>query len=549
MTTKPPTPSLVTSFLACNSQADIAAVLGSTAARLKFHLYAAKAPQYREFFIPKAGGGQRTIAAPPVALHGWQTSLATILTHIYVPKKVAQGFIPSRSIATNARHHLARCLILNIDLADFFPSIHFGRVRGIFLKPPFLFSQEVASTLAQLCTNNGRLPQGAPTSPMLSNFVCRRMDTDLDRFARKYSCRVTRYVDDITFSTNSVRFPLALVAALDPYGASVTLGDELLQLFLKHDFVIQPGKSRVRTRQQRQEVTGLIVNNRLNVPRTYVRRLRAIINSVRRLGFPDAEARYRTLDSTRIHRLAQPPSLHEHLRGKLEYLRMIRGDGDAIYVKYALCARQLRIRVFPVRITGVAAQYVDLIEEALLVVLGFDNVGAQVAQGTAFYLEHVGVVTASHVIANPSVPVMDWRLQRMRPPYLAAAIVGYTADAHLDLAILKTDAAASGALRATAIEPASGDEVRLVGYPNWHSTADRSLNAECTIVQTKVISGLHYSSVGYSLLSGISGAPVLNGDGNVVGTVVNSPRNSTLPNAFLSIAHIPHAAAGKYHSL
>jgi RNA-directed DNA polymerase len=516
--------------LASRTQDDLAAIFGTTVLRLTFHLYSPKAPKYREFTIPKAGGSKRLIAAPPNTVRAWQSYLARLLSDIYQPKHAAHGFVPKRSVATNAMVHLGRTLVLNFDLVDFFQTVHFGRVRGVFLKPPFSFPEEVASTLAQLCTFKGRLPQGAPTSPVISNFVCRRMDTDLDRLAKKHACRVTRYADDVTFSTNLRQFSAELVAAHDPYGAGVTLGNEVLHIISKHDFSIQSAKTRVRTQQRRQEVTGLIVNRRLNVPRDYIRRIRAILNDVRKSGYSSAEAKFRALDGTRIPRAGPPPSLHAHLRGKLEYLRMVRGDGDTLYVEYALRARKLQIEIHPVRITGAAAQLRDFIEESIWVVIGYDAAGSQVAQGTAFVLEHVGMVTAAHVLTGPAVPVAKWSLQSMRPP-------------------LETDAFPAGSLLAADLEPKQQDPILLVGYPNWHSLADRSLMSEWPIVQTKVISGLRYSSVGYPLLSGASGAPVLNVAGQVVGVVVHSAGNSTLPNAFVSIAHVSIAVAGKYHAI
>jgi RNA-directed DNA polymerase len=536
-------------LLACKSQEDLAAFFGITVERLCFHLYSDKSPKYSEFTIPKAGGGTRSIAAPPATLRAWQSSLAELLSFIYVPKDATHGFVSARSVATNASRHLGRNLVLNLDLADFFPTIHFGRVRGLFLKPPFSFSTEVASTLAQLCTHDGRLPQGAPTSPIISNFVCRRLDTDLDRLEKKHSCRVTRYADDITFSTNAPQFPAEIAAAHDPYGAGVTLGAELLHIIAKHNFAVQPAKTRVRTRHRRQEVTGLIVNRRLNVPRAYIRRIRAILNEVRKFGFPTAEAKFTTLDGARMRRTGSAPSLSAHLRGKLEYLRMIRGDGDPVYVKYALRARQLKIEIPPVRITDPATRLRDFIEESIWVVIGHDASGSQVAQGTAFHLEGAGMVTASHVLTQPAVPVTKWSLLSMRPPYSTANIVGYVADPHLDLAILKTDAFLTGSLSASAVEPKPQQHVRLVGYPNWHSLGDHSLMAEGPIVQTKAMSGLHYSSVGYPLLSGASGAPVLSLAGQVVGVVVHSSGHSSFPNAFVSIAHVGVALAGQHHAL
>ena len=148
------------------------------------------------FTIPKASGEKRTIAVPPPVLMAWQRRFCEYLTASYVPKPSVHGFTKGRSICSNASEHVGRRLILNIDLRDFFPSIHFGRVRGLFASHPFNFSNVVASTLAQLCTREGELLQGAPTSPIISNLICRRLDTDLWRLTRSLGCKYTRYADD-----------------------------------------------------------------------------------------------------------------------------------------------------------------------------------------------------------------------------------------------------------------------------------------------------------------------------------------------------------------
>jgi RNA-directed DNA polymerase len=539
-----PSPLSPGSLLALTSQEDVAALFGVPVQRLRFHLYSERAPHYREFHIPKARGASRIILSPPRVLKSWQSRLAELLTATFTPKSEVHGFVRSRGIATNAAAHVARRFVLTIDLQDFFPSIHFGRVRGVFLKPPFSLPNSVAATLAQLCTLNGRLPQGAPTSPIISNLVCRRLDSDLTKLASKHGFRYTRYADDMTFSSNASDIAPELVASHDPYGSAVTLGDELLHLIAKHQFVVQTAKTRVRNRHQRQEVTGVVVNKTLNVPRTYVRRLRAILHNCKKLGYAETEKRFVALDQQRMCRYGSPPTVTTHIKGKLEYLRMIRGAGDLLYVNYALKARRLLIGLPPVRIIGPASRHPDFIEEAIWVVIGKDINGAQVAQGTAFFLEHVGIVTAKHVVENPTVPVAEWSLMSMRPNYPSAHINGYRANPNLDLAVLQCDAETNGFFRAARTHVVSGQAVLILGYPNWHTLADHTLVAHSQVVQMKAIGGFTYSSVVYPLLSGASGAPVLDDQGVVVGVVANSPGNTILPNAFVSIQHVDTARSG-----
>src|SRR5699024_7070708 len=110
------------------------------------------------------------------------------------------GFIPGKSIITNARIHRNKRLVVNIDLKDFFPSFHFGRVRGFFEKNKyFLLSREVSTIIAQLTCYKGSLPQGAPTSPIITNLICQILDYKLLKIAKKYKTDYSRYADDLTF--------------------------------------------------------------------------------------------------------------------------------------------------------------------------------------------------------------------------------------------------------------------------------------------------------------------------------------------------------------
>src|SRR5205814_3311637 len=119
-------------------------------------------------------------------------------------------FIPARSILTNAKPHLRQKFVLNVDLKDFFPTINFGRVRGVLIAKPYCLLPHIATYIARICCRDNALPQGAPTSPIISNMICSRLDRQLLRLARQYRCVYTRYADDLTFSTSMPRFPGAL---------------------------------------------------------------------------------------------------------------------------------------------------------------------------------------------------------------------------------------------------------------------------------------------------------------------------------------------------
>ncbi len=153
-------------FLKLQNRDSVAQLLGLTTKQLNFHLYVLpSAKKYKTFSLPKKSGGIRKISAPASPIKVIQRKLKEVLETIYKPKPSTHGFVSERSIVTNARLHKKRRYVLNIDLEDYFPTIHFGRVRGLFMGNPFYLNDEVATILAQICCHDGVLPQGAPTSP------------------------------------------------------------------------------------------------------------------------------------------------------------------------------------------------------------------------------------------------------------------------------------------------------------------------------------------------------------------------------------------------
>src|SRR6266851_479245 len=163
-------------FTSIASTPDLADLLEVPYGHLNFILYKSPARYpYRRFTIPKRSGAPRQISAPPPAIMALQTKLNHILQLIYQPRPCAQGFILGRSILSNASLHTSKRFVLNIDLADFFPSINVARIRGLFMAPPYGLDPNVATVIAQLCTYDDTLPQGAPTSPIISNMICSRL--------------------------------------------------------------------------------------------------------------------------------------------------------------------------------------------------------------------------------------------------------------------------------------------------------------------------------------------------------------------------------------
>lgn len=309
-------------------------------------------PPYKHFTITKRNGSPRAIAEPRKRLKIVQEQvLAFLEERSGAVRPAVHGFVANRSIVTNAKVHCSPKThqILNLDLQDFFPSITFYRVRGVLRKHPFNFSHHVATVIAHICTLDGKLPQGAPTSPFLSNLVCRSMDRDLTELARRNRATYTRYADDITFSFHvrtASRLPAA-VCVVDDDG-HLTLGAELHDLITaKHHFAINAAKTRLSDRGRRMEVTGLTINKFPNVRRIFIDRIRGALNAWERNGYEAAEQGWqdRVINGAKGPYEKRPwkrqtrgrviPKLKNVLWGKLLYLRMVRGKEDVLYTRLA----------------------------------------------------------------------------------------------------------------------------------------------------------------------------------------------------------------------
>ena len=228
--------------------------------------------KYIKFEIPKKSGGKREILAPNRELKKIQTRLATLLSECYMElysetNRYSNGFLKGKSIVTNAQRHKNKKYVLNTDLENFFSSFTFGRVRNYFIKNKhFELNEEVATIIAKIACCNGKLPQGSPSSPIITNFICQIMDYRLGKLAKKNLCHYSRYADDLTFSTNLSKFPEELAYWHDNH---IFLTKKFEQEISKAGFSINENKTRLLDKRVHQEVTGLTVNSKVNVSRKY----------------------------------------------------------------------------------------------------------------------------------------------------------------------------------------------------------------------------------------------------------------------------------------
>lgn len=321
---------------ALNSRADVARLLGVPLPELTWWVFAAPThKRYRSFEIQRRNGSPRTIHAPVKPLKEVQRGLADVLLARYEAPSHVHGFVSRRNAISNVNAHRGREWVLRVDLADFFPSINFGRVRGLFMAYPFEFGEPAATLLAQACTFEGRLPQGAPTSPVVSNLVCHSLDKDLARLALGEDCSVSRYADDICFSTDRKYFPERL-AHVDGDSGRTIAGEAMVDLVQGNGFAINPEKTRLMHRTQRQRVTGLVINEKTNVSQEYVRDLRNLLFIWKQHGEPEAIAAWQRKGHPRNWPPGKPaPRFALTVRGRVQYVGKIKGWTSTTYLSLA----------------------------------------------------------------------------------------------------------------------------------------------------------------------------------------------------------------------
>ena len=341
-------PAIVLDGRALETPFDVARFLGVAHSAMIYMLY--KAPpqaRYRTFEIPKRTGGMRLISAPRGIIGDMQRKLAPLFTAAYQAHPNAHGFIPARSVVSNAKVHTGQRLVLNIDLEDFFPSINFGRVRGLLMARPFFMGAGAAAVVAQIVTHRNGLPQGAATSPALSNFIAATLDRRLTRLAKENRLHYTRYADDITFSTNQPTFPPA-AAFLDATTGRIMPGEALERAIAAAGFTINQRKVRLQTRHQRQSVTGLVVNTTANVHRKRIRKIRAMIHAWEKFGLEAAGREHFAVHRGAAKSPDNPGRAYRNIvYGQLSFAKMVRGKEDPIFLN--LCARLIDIDPNPSR--------------------------------------------------------------------------------------------------------------------------------------------------------------------------------------------------------
>ncbi len=531
------------SFRDCRTVKDLAKFLGMSYAKLASIIYPSTNLLYIRFVIPKKNGADRTIDAPKPQLKSIQRVLSKEFNKIYNPRKNSHGFISGKNIVTNAHPHINKKYIFNLDFKDFFSSIHFGRVRNLFMSDLFSFTYEVSTVLAHICCHNGKLPQGAPTSPILTNIIAFKLDNELRKLSLENKCSVTRYVDDVTFSFSCNKNKLPKEILYFNKNKEITIGDKLAQIIERNGFEINNKKTRFQAKSQRQQVTGLVVNQKINLPRSYINTTRSMLYAWENFGLENAGKEYLTkylnktngiYDKRRI--LSNIPIFFEQVvKGRINYIGMVRGVHDNIYkkalYKYS-CLSGKPDENLKKTVDDILSDSIFIIENSV-----------DLHQGTAVLIESIGLVTSQHVIegiTEESCCFLDFF--RFYEIDIKRKATLFKFCEKNDIAIFKSNNFQDIAPLKLGDDSKlkRGTEIKLMGFPSYN-TGDEYHCQIGKITRKKEVLGLDVWLVDIPIVHGNSGGPILNANNEVVGiaTVGSSDHaNTTLNHGFIPISRV-----------
>ncbi|MFN4971415.1 MAG: reverse transcriptase family protein [Bacteroidota bacterium] len=279
-------------------------------------------PKYSVFELGKKTGGTRTIHAPAVKLKHLQKLTNTYLSGLYAKRchPAAYGFIKKReskalrTIVTNAAVHTGKKYVWNIDLEDFFHSLNTRAAWNALVQ--FGIHTQDALPLALLCCYEKKLPMGAPTSPVISNMACTDMDWKLKWYCEDRGITYTRYADDLTFSCD--------------VKIEQQTRQEIISIVSDFGFRINARKERMQSCYGAQWVTGIKVNEKPNVCRTYIRTLRAILHNVEQHGIGHAAERYFKTYPRKVY--SKVEYFKQSVSGKINYVGFVKGKYDPVYL-------------------------------------------------------------------------------------------------------------------------------------------------------------------------------------------------------------------------
>jgi len=482
------------------------------------------------FYNTQKNGGERTITAPNKKLAGLQRNVTKHLVGLRKFKPCVNGFVVGRSIKTNAEFHLKKTIIFNIDLLDFFDSITSGRVYGMLTSEPYKLNSRIAHCITSICTHNNKLPQGAPSSPQISNMICAKLDSELFELAKISKAFYTRYADDITFSTRQDGLGRIAQRTIEDNKPTLKISPDLREIIESNGFDINFDKVRTSWCTNRQTVTGLTVNDKFpNLDRRFIRQIRAMLHDWEKNGYEKASKSH----NSGFNNSGKEKNFSHTVRGKINFIRQIRGSDNEIFQRFGKKFNELEKHGKNI---DIAISPQDLISQATWV-LEYTNVVDKIPdQGTVFLLDNVGWVTCWHCIGKEG-EIEIYHPQKNKK-YLAEVKKWC---GHLDLAILDVKGLDGiKPLKYRCKSFSSGDKVIAAGYPNC-ALGDTITTISCPIIRTKdsdIKSGYLSQYCGLdsrSISEGMSGGPLTTENGEVIGVIF---RDSNTNYQAINIKHL-----------
>lgn len=518
-----------------------------------------KQEQYKMFEIQKKDGNIRKIFSPKPLLKKIQKDLSCILNDVYHVYPTAMGFVKDRDLIQGASYHMNQATILSIDLKDFFPSINFGRVRAMF-STYFKFNLTDAATLASICClPSGELPQGSPASPIISNIICHKLDQQINRICRKNKCVYTRYADDITISCQRTIFPEQLAKKVS---GVVEVGRILEEIINNNGFVVQTTKTRLKNKYQSLSVTGIKVNEKLNVSRNYIRRIRSILNTIEKNDFKEAK---KIFDKKYTNRKYQKSSnMFMSLRGMISFVGQVKGLDDVVFNKLAKRYNELAKKYKLKKINRIVA-FEELKSDYVYPIFGGDadcityeykneescvfNGEAILGNGTGFYLQNIGIITSAHLYLELKHTISAYGLENLifKDEYYITLQKndGKLMNAKIDKINFESDIAILTPSQLPEIgfkycmSYSQDDYVKLLGFPEYR--LGNTIRVDNGYIGGDRMDGniTNFELLGTTIHGGNSGGPIINQKNEVIGIAAKGfTGTGIVPNEVIPIRYV-----------
>ena len=474
---------------------------------------------YKEYFnylIPKRNGSYRLISAPSNRLKKIQKKLLDSFNNIYNRKKCSYGFEKKRNNIDCASKHCRKKYICTIDLKDFFNQITSYRVFGMLVNKPYEINEKVCSVLTDLVCRNDKLPQGAPTSPILANMLLKKLDFRLIKFAKANRITYSRYADDLIFSSYKDFSHLIFKNASQHYELSL----DFKLIFESFNMEINENKIKYSCHNSRQMVTGLIVNKFPNIKNSDYRILRTILYNYSKNPIETAK-KYREIKKLGVIKAEQDllTWFESVLYGKILYFRNIKGENRQFYkLTLSYNSRVEYCNQFDVNKLQVAY---DEVENYCFIVNVIN--GEKIRCGTGFYIKDLGYITSAHLfnIKNGSIDDYDDVTLEFKGKVIQIMHEWITINVELDYAIIQSACLFDNLLYFD-IENNRNmktyDLVRVLGFPDT-AQGGIPLCDESHIINLKYkFNGIDIVIISRrTIYKGMSGGPVLNINNRIIG--------------------------------